>query len=652
MLNQQVDRELVEKRINLVRASILACFLIFFSGFWYLQVIRGPYYEDLAKANILRDSPLPAPRGLILDRNNQILAENRLSHNLFLTPGVSRNLRNTLGFLANVLSATPEEFIRQIQREGSVRSLRPVLIYQDLNLSQLAYISARKIEYPELEIHHEQQRSYKYGTLFSHVLGYVGEISEEQQKQNQFPGAQRRDIVGQAGLERYYNHYLMGEAGFERKIVDTYGAELKKNLMPEYSKEFSGFLDGKKPVPGKVLKLSLDSHMQKAAADAFAESEQYGTAVAIDVSTGEVLALFSKPFYDPNDFVPRIAPSKWRELISNPQHPLQNRVIQNKFSPGSTFKIVMALAALQEKKITPTTTFSCSGSQFIYNRRFRCWKPGGHGAVDLHRAIMQSCDVYFYNVGMRMDIDLIASYAKQLGLGSATTIDLPNETRGLVPSREWKRRTAKDKWYPGETISVAIGQGPLLVTAIQLATLMAEVSRDGYRIQPHLLGAILNLNGKILETPRYRTEQIHGIDPVNYEIVKKALWGVVNEWGTGGKARIDGYDVCGKTGTVQVVGYDRGGDLSKKQKEKYGDHAWFIGFAPLSNPQVAIAAFVEHGGHGSDTAAPIARKVLETFFKERNIPPFSPLKSKKPVPVSPAPEVTENTHTTNPEGAH
>ncbi len=500
MLNPQADREFVEKRINIVRTLILACFLIFFSGFWYLQVIRGPYYEELAKANILRDYPLPAPRGLILDRKNQILAENRLSHNLFLTPGASRNLRNTLVFLGNVLAVTPEEIVKQIQKEGSVRSLRPVLIYQDMNLSQLAYISARKIEYPELEIHHEQQRSYKYGALFSHVLGYVGEISEEQQKQNQFPGAIRRDIVGHTGIERYYNPYLMGQAGFERKIVDTYGAELK---------EFSDLKKNIQPVPGKVLKLSLDYEMQKAASDAFAESEQSGSAVAIDIKTGEVLTMFSKPFYDPNDFVPKIAAAKWRELISDPQHPLQNRVIQNKFSPGSTFKIVMALAALQEKKITTATTFYCHGSQFIYNRTFRCWKPGGHGAVDLKKAIAQSCDVYFYNLGMRMDIDLIGSYAKRLGLGSSVAIDLPNEASGLVPSREWKKRVAKDKWYPGETISVAIGQGPLLVTALQMARLMAEVSCNGTRIQPHLLSSVLDLNGKTLETPRYKEEQIY-----------------------------------------------------------------------------------------------------------------------------------------------
>ncbi len=639
MLNPQADREFIEKRINIIRTVILAVFLIFFSGFWYLQVIRGPYYEELAKANILRDYPLPAPRGLILDRKNQILAENRLSHNLFLTPGASRNLRNTLTFLANVLAVTPDEIVKQIQKEGSIRSLRAVLICQDLNLSQLAYISARKIEYPELEIHHEQQRSYKYGSLFSHVLGYVGEISEEQQKQNQFPGAIRRDIVGHAGIERYYNRLLMGQAGFERKIVDTYGAELK---------EFSELQDDKAPVPGKVLRLGLDFEMQKAASDAFSESEQSGSAVAIDIRTGEVLTMFSKPFYDPNDFVPKIAAAKWRELISDSQHPLQNRVIQNKFSPGSTFKVVMALAALQEKKITPSTTFYCHGSQFIYNRTFRCWKPGGHGAVDLNKAIAQSCDVYFYNVGMRMDIDLIALYAKRLGLGSPVGVDLPNEANGLVPSREWKKRVAKDKWYPGETISVAIGQGPVLVTALQQARLMAEVSRGGYRVQPHLLSSVLDLDGTTLETPRYKEEQIQGIDSVNYEIVKNALWTVVNGWGTGGKAKIEGYDVCGKTGTVQVVGYDRGGDLSKKQKEKFGDHAWFIGFAPLSNPQVAIAAFVEHGGHGSDAAAPIAKKVLETYFKERNIPPTSPVKTKKPVPVSPA-RVAENDSVPVPE---
>lgn len=621
MLNQlqQQEREFIESRINIVFGLMIAIFITFFGGFWYMQVIRGPYYEELARENILKDYPVPAPRGLILDRSNHILAENRLSHNLFLTPGQSKNLKNTLSFLSNVLGTTNEDLIKIINKEGTIRSLHPVMIYQDLSLPQLAYISARKIEYPELDIHHEQKRSYNFGTLFSHALGYVGEITEDQQKRNDFPGAMKRDIVGQAGIERYYNKYLLGEPGYERKVVNTYGAEIK---------EFSGIAaNSKPPVSGKVLRLGLDFNMQKATEDAFTEGNKYGAAVALSIKTGEVMVLYSKPYYDPNDFVPRIAAAKWKELITDPLHPLQNRVIQNKFSPGSTFKTIMALAALQEGKINLNTKFSCSGSQYIYNRTFKCWKPGGHGVVDLHRAIEQSCDVFFYNVGMRMDIDVIAKYAKMLGLGSFTKIDLPNEVQGLVPNREWKLKATKDKWYPGETISVAIGQGPILVTALQQASLMATVASDGLRIQPHLLDAVLNSDGKVMDVAHYEKQQVTGIDRKNYEVVKDALWSVVNENGTGGKARLDGYDVCGKTGTVQVVGYEKGGELAKKQKAKFGDHAWFIAFAPKSDPQVALAIFVEHGGHGADAAAPIAKEMFAEYFKDRNIPPYSPLRN-------------------------
>lgn len=622
MLNQlqQQEREFIESRINILLAIIIGVFIVYFAGFWFMQVIRGSYYEELARENILKDYPLPAPRGLILDRSNHILAENRLSHNLFLTPGQSKNLKNTLAFLSYVLGTSTEELVRMINKEGTIRSLRPVMIYQDLSLPQLAYISARKIEYPELDIHHEQKRSYNYGTLFSHALGYVGEITEDQQRRNDFPGAQKRDIVGQTGIERYYNKYLLGEPGYERKVVNTYGVEIK---------EFSGIsADSKAPVPGKILRLGLDFNMQKATDAAFTEGNKYGSAVAVNIKTGEVMVLYSKPYYDPNDFVPKIAAVKWKELITDPLHPLQNRVIQNKFSPGSTFKTIMALAALQEGKINPNTKFSCSGSQFIYNRTFKCWKPGGHGVVDLRRAIEQSCDVYFYNVGMRLDIDVIAKYAKMLGFGWLTKIDLPNEVQGLVPNREWKQKVTGDKWYPGETISVAIGQGPILVTALQQASLMATVASDGLQIQPHLLDAVLNSDGQVVDVAHFEKNQVTGIDKQNYEFVKNALWSVVNEGGTGTKAKLDGYDVCGKTGTVQVVGYEKGGGLAKKEKAKFGDHAWFIAFAPRSDPQVALAIFVEHGGHGADAAAPIAKEMFQEYFQDRHIPPYSPVKSK------------------------
>jgi penicillin-binding protein 2 len=636
MFGEPIDHELINRRINLITGILLAVCLLFAGSFWYMQIVKGAYYEQLAGENLFKEDPIPAPRGLIIDGNKKILAENRLSHNLFITPRLSRNLSNTIEFLSGVLGTPTDELYRIIKKEGSLQSSSPVLIYLDMSLPQLAYISARKIEYPELDIHHEQKRSYLHGPLFSHVIGYVGELTEEQEREKQFPEARRRDIVGQAGLERYYNLALMGRRGMERKVVNSYGAVLK---------EFQPTRD--EPEPGKVLKLGIDYNMQKATDEAFAEGDRFGAAVALNIKNGEVMVLYNKPSYDPNDFIPKIPPAKWKELIEDPKHPLQNRAIQNKFSPGSTFKVVMALAALQEKKITPSTTFGCGGGQFIYNRVFRCWKPGGHGSVNLYRALMQSCDVYFYNLGMRLDINVIAKYSRLMGLGSLTNIDLQNEAKGLVPDRDWKRRVANDKWYPGETISVAIGQGPVLTTALQLASLYAAIATDGVKVQPHVVSSVLDISGKPLESVPVRKEKIEGIDRENYELVKKGLWGVVNDHGTGTKSRIDGYDVCGKTGTVQVVGYDRGRGLSETQKEKYGDHAWFISFAPLSDPQVAVAIFVEHGGHGSSAAAPVAKKILETYFTDRKIPPYSELKvkvAKKSVPeASPEPTVEEDT---------
>jgi penicillin-binding protein 2 len=603
----QFQKEILDKRISVFFVIIIAVFVLFFVGFWYLQIVRGPYYDVLARENILKEYPLPAPRGLILSRTNKVLAENRLSHNLFITPRMSKNLQNTLQFLSGVLVMTPDDLKRIIEKEGSLRSLRPVLVYQDLSLPQLAYIAARKIEYPELDIKQETKRSYNYDELFSHAIGYVGEINDDQIKIKEFPGAEKRDYVGQSGLERYYNSLLMGKNGFERKVVDSHGAELK-----EFS---SNHPDRQNAIPGKILKLSLDYEMQKAARDAFVNDNKNGAAVAMNIKTGEVLVLYNSPGFNPNDFIPRIAPAEWKELLSDPDHPLQNRSIQNRFAPGSTFKVVMALAALQEKKITPDTTFFCGGSQQIYNRTFRCWKPGGHGYQNLHDAIVHSCDVYFYNVGLRLDIDVIAKYAKLLGLGSPTLVDLPNENRGLVPSREWKMKASKEKWFPGETISVAIGQGPILVTALQMASLYSEIASDGIRKQPHLLTDVLDANGTVLQTPEYKTDTVQGIDREYFEFVKKALLGVVNE-GTGTKAKIPGFEVCGKTGTVQVVGYERGGNLAKEKKEEFGDHAWFIAFAPYEDPEIAMAIFVQHGGHGADAAAPLAKTIYEAYLSE------------------------------------
>ena len=468
MHNTQFDRERIEIRIKIIFWVVVAFFITFFIGFWYFQVIRGPYYVVLAQENVRREYPIPAPRGLILTHDNQILAENRLSHNLFVTPWLSKNLNHTLEFLSNSLGTTQEDLKRMILKEGTMRSRQPVLVFQDLSLAQLAYISARKIEYPEIDIKQETKRSYPHGDLFAHVLGYVGELTEEQAAKKIFPEAKKREIVGQAGIERYYNRYLMGEAGYESKVVNSNGMELKEFEVPQIP-----------PKPGEALRLGLDYNMQKAAHDAFLEKGKYGSAVAINIKTREVMVMYSDPYYDPNDFVPRIPPQIWKDLLTDPRHPLQNRTIQNKFSPGSTFKLIMTLAALQEKKINTETTFSCRGSQFIYNRTFRCWKPGGHGAVNLHKAIVQSCDVYFYNVGMRMDIDTIAVYSKKFGLGKSTGIDLQNEAAGLVPNREWKQKVAHDKWYPGETISVAIGQGPILVTGLQMASTLAAIATDG-----------------------------------------------------------------------------------------------------------------------------------------------------------------------------
>jgi penicillin-binding protein 2 len=455
--------------------------------------------------------------------------------------------------------------------------------------------------------------------MAAHLFGYVSEIQEAQIDRPEFAGLQAGAIIGQAGVERVYNAQLMGKDGDKPVVVSSTGREI--TVMKELIQL---------PVDGQRLQLTIDYEVQRALEQGFRELKFAGAAAILDPNTGEVLAMTSLPAYDPNDFAVGIEGDKWAQLNADPLKPLDNRLIRGRYSPGSTFKILMAVAALSERVITPDFQVFCPGHKTFYGRSFQCWKKGGHGTVDLRHAIEQSCNVYFYTVGSMMKIDTIHAYAQKLGLVGKTGIDLPGEIDSLVPSTEWSLRERKQPWYPGETISVAIGQGAVSITPLSLGTMMATVANGGTLITPHVVRAVDD-HGKWKMVPTPAPKSKIDIKPSVLQAVRDGLWMVVNEHGTGGKARIDGKDVSGKTGTAQVISLSGGRAAAGRTNRDLRDHGWFVFFAPRDNPKVAGVIFAEHGEHGA-SAAPIAKFAMETFFaREDGLPlPEWP----KPIPTA------------------
>ena len=572
-------------RLQLVLFGLL---LLIASRFWFVQVVSGDYYLELAENNRVRELRLKAPRGLIYERQGRLLAENVPSYNLTLDPSRSQDLDRALTFAERCLNQPASELREALDGGGGAGSFRPILIAEALSLSEVAAIEAAALEFPEFAVEVGHLRLYRNGPITAHTLGYLGEVNQ-QDLAKEVSSLKPGDLIGRKGVELAFDESLRGIDGQRAVIVDSRG-----RFKEEY---------GRDPAQsGHNLNLGLDLDLQQAAARYF--EGKAGAAVALDPATGEIRAMVSAPSYNPNIFSRRLDRDAWRNLIEAPEDPLQNRVIQNTYSPGSVFKIVMATAGLSEKVIGPEETVWCGGSTKIYDRRWRCWKQGGHGHVSLHRAIKESCDVYFYHLGKELGIERIAKYARQLGLGRPTGIDLMGEKEGLVPDPDWSARRRGTPWYPGETISVAIGQGPVLVTPLQIASLMAAVANSGYQVRPH-----------VVEAPSREQEQLT-VEPWVFERIGAALWSVVNDQrGTGSAARVPGIEVAGKTGTVQVVQqktWIKSEDLPYEQR----DHGWFASYAKAGDKQLVVVVLVEHGGHGSTSAAPLARRLYEIYFRD------------------------------------
>ncbi len=607
-------------RLMVLQVAVCTVFAMLAVGFWYFQVAQHARFEEMAENNHQRTLPLRAPRGVLFDRHGRVLVENRHSFNISIVREHSTDLNRTIHILSQVAGLDAHQVRAVVERHRREPSYRPIAIIDDASLAQVAAVAARRLDLPDIVIEEVPTRKYPTDALAAHLFGYVGEATDAQVESQDVSSG---DIVGQSGIERVYNQHLMGQDGARRVVVNSVGREIRT-------------LEEIPPTEGRRLQLTIDYDVQKAAEDGFKAAGYNGAAVALDPRTGEVLAFTSLPAYDPNAFAAGIDRQTWAALNTDELRPLQDRAIQGRYSPGSTFKMAVALAALEEGVITPDFQVHCSGGANFYGRFFKCWKPGGHGTVNLSRAIEQSCDVFFYTVGNMAGVDRINKWAMLLGLGVKSGIDLPNEVQGLVPSTQWKRERMKEKWYAGETISVAIGQGQVSVTPVSMAVYAASLASSGIRVTPRIVKAEDTGSGWTA-LPAPAPQAPVRMQPEWIEAIRDGMWRVVNAGGTGGNARIPGKDVCGKTGTAQVIS-NQGKAAAGASRKDLRDNGWFVFFAPRDNPEIAGVVFAEHGEHGSN-AATIARHIMATYFAKKDGTPLPMLGT--PSGVTPASADTE-----------
>jgi len=592
------DLTSLQKRIRIIQRVVVVSVILIAVYLWKMQILDYNRYWQKAENNRLREIKLPPQRGLIVDRNGVILAKNKASFQVSFIRENAQDLQLSLERVARLLSMDKKELVARLDKYRSLPDFVPIVIKDDLSIEEVARIESNQMEFPELRLAMEPKRDYPFGPFASHVLGYLQEISLRELRIPQYQGHDVGDMIGKTGIEFQFEQELAGRKGLVVEVVDSLGRKVKELVR-------------RPPTRGNKVYLTLDYDLQAKAEELLNGRE--GAIVVLDPRNGEILALASFPNYDPNKFIHRFSPEEWLSFVQDPSHPLENRAIRGLYAPGSIFKLVMALAGLEAKVISPWTTFFCSGTTVIYGHPFACWYQPGHGAMNLEKAIQHSCNIYFYNLGKLLGIERIAAYARQCGLGQLTGIDLPGEKRGLVPDPEWKRQNRGAPWYPGETISVSIGQGPLLVTPLQVAVLTSMIARRGQRIIPHLFLKVEKREG----TSQYYSppceEEKPGLkDKKVFERIISGMWKSVNAGGTGQGARLEGYDICGKTGSTQVISRD----TADKMKKKIKTHSWFTGFASRHDPRVVVTVIVEFGGMGGQTAAPIARQLFELYRRK------------------------------------
>jgi penicillin-binding protein 2 len=627
------DRRQLATRLWWLRVSVLVVFGLLAGVFWFLQVGQHAKFQEMAENNHQRTLALRAPRGVIYDRTGQVLVENRSAFNISIVREHTKDLDRTVRLLARITGIDETRVRETVDRHKREPAYRPIVVVHDATLDQVAAVTARRLDFelPDVVVQEVPTRRYPSEGLAAHLIGYVGEASDQQVMDDSLPSGA---IVGQSGVERIYNRTLMGEDGARRVVVNSVGREIRE-------------LEEVPPTEGHRIQLSINYAMQRAAEDAFRAYGYWGAAVVLDPRNGDVLTLTSLPAYDPNDFSTGIDRATWASLNTDKLRPLQNRAIQGRYSPGSTFKIVVAAAALEEGLVTPDHKIYCPGGANFYGRFFKCHLAGGHGYVDMRHALEKSCNVYFYTLGNMLGIDRLYEYSQKLGLAGKSGVDLPNEIESIVPSTEWKRQRTGEKWYAGETISVSIGQGQLSVTPMSMAVMMATIANGGTRVVPRLVTAIDDGSGTGWQAvpPPANPFRPLLMKPETVSALHDGLWMAVNAAGTAGRARIAGRDVSGKTGTAQVIsnqGKARAGATEKDLR----DHGWFVFFAPRDNPELAGVVFAEHSEHGY-LAAPIARHIMDTYFAQQDGlplpgPPQPPPAAPVPAPAAPS-RVAANT---------
>jgi len=597
----------ITRRSRLLLYVAFAAFALLLGRLYWLQVVESDRYRNLSENNRLRLRTVRAPRGLILDRKGRAIAETQGSFDLICSPVDVRDLEAEIGLLAEIVEfdADDEEVLDKIRAAKRSNPYSSITVARDLPFEQVSVIEFNRENLAGFSVLVEAKRSYPYGTAFADVLGYVGEASTEELEQSEDESLAMGDQIGKYGLEREMDDVLRGVNGGRKVEVDAAGRD--RRLVEEVPSRTGG-----------TVYTSLDADLQVTAQEAM--GNRAGAVIALAPRTGEVLAFTSAPAFDPNAFARGIRRADWQALNADPRKPMQNKGLQGTYAPGSTIKPFLAMTALEEKMQEKGKPVSCPGSYRLGNRVFRCWKEKGHGAVDMYRALVQSCDVYFYTLGLKLGPDRMAKLEKDAGLGTITGIDLPGERKGLVPDTEWKRTVTKGRWQDYESVILGIGQGAIHLTPLEMAVGYATLATGGEVMRPRVVSKVIGEDGKALE---YAPEMLRKLpwNPENVEFIRKALAGVVNDYGTGGGAKLPGIVVGGKTGTAQVASVK--GKMIKSRDLPYEirDHAWFVAFAPVDDPQIVVAALVEHGGHGGSVAAPMVKAVMQEFFRTRAVGP-------------------------------
>ncbi len=606
----QGELDFYHRRAMQSAAVLLFFFAVLVARLWHLQILQGNQYAQMAENNRVRSVDIAAPRGNILDRKGREIVTNRPSFNVVWVRENNRIDEELIKKVAAILGVDPAELLARIRKMAGTPGHLPIRLAENLEWDKVAYIESNRMDMPGIKIEVAPQRVYHYGNLASHMIGYLGEISKkeldeaEQTEQGRYrPG----DMLGKMGLERLREKDLRGEKGQEYMEVNSLGFE-QRNLK------------GVEPLPGNDIQLTIDVDLQQTAEKLMMDASYAGAAVAVEVNTGRILMIASSPVLDLSKFIGGISSKDWKEMLDNPRHPLINKTVQGMYPPASTYKIVTALAGLAEGIITPDSTVWCPGSYRFGNRTYRCWKyKGGHGTVNLKRALSESCDVYFYHVGQRLGVNRIANYAAHLGLGKKTGVEIEHEKAGLIPTAEWKLKKYGKPWQDGETLSVAIGQGFNLVTPLQLTMMTAAVANGGRLYQPSIIEMVRDSEGRVVE--RFQVTELDHFSGQErpLKLLKEGLIEAVNgRRGTATKAKLDGITVAGKTGTAQVVRLKQYKHLKEEDiPYLYRDHAWFTAFAPAEQPEIAVTVLVEHGLHGGSAAAPIVKAVLEKYFADR-----------------------------------